>query len=80
MVDSGTKKGLEQRISGQERVELRDSDSDCFHLPTFSFLRVLGSLTRLDFPELVLGMELRGRKPETWVSGEQEPDIRQRVR
>ena len=68
MVDSETKKGRELLISEQERAELRDSD--CVHLSTFSFLGLLGSLTRLDFPELVLGMELRGRKPETWVGGE----------
>lgn len=40
----------------------------------FPFLGILGVLTRLDFPELGLGMELRGRKSETWMSGEQESD------
>lgn len=59
-VGSGTKEGLELLVSGHERVA--PEDSDCYHLSSFSFL---GILTRLDFSELGLGMELRGRKSKT---------------
>lgn len=50
-------------------------DSDCCPLSTFS---LLGILTRVDFSELGLGMELRGRMSETWISEEQEPETKWR--
>lgn len=59
-VGSGTKEGLELLVSGHERVA--PEDLACCHLSSFSFL---GILTRLDFSELGLGMELKGRKSKT---------------